>query len=190
MHSDGMAGQGRYRKLVADLTALLEPGFPGIAVEVEHSDRWDRMCVTFRWPGFADLLAEERFHRLVAAIPEKFRQDSLAEFVWLELTPEETVDAYLKLPRSEDIGKQEAAIYAMLVDAGFFGLLAETLGSAPKAKCPGDFSLSASILSGKARSPAQIRNAKLAFIRHGAYCDCQALLTAQNALATQHAGAA
>ena len=176
--------------LRAELLEMLAPKFPGIEAEVGHSDRWDRMCVTFTWAGFADLLPEERFHRLVAVLPEQFREARLAGFVWLELASGETVDGFLKLPRSDDVEEKEAAIYAGLVGADFFGSLAESLGPAPDKKCPGDFSMSVALLTDKGFSPDQIRDAKLVFIRHGAYCDCQGVLAAQHALAECHAGAA
>jgi len=185
-----MAGDADHRALERDLLHLLEGRFPGIGVEVAHSARWGRMSVTFRWSGFADLLPEERFHRLVTALPAQVREQRLLGFVWLELSPKETVEQFLKLPRSEDMADREAAVYAGLKKAHFFEELAMALGASPEAKCPGNFSRSAAILSRNHYSPAKLRDAKLAFIRRGAYCDCQALLTAQQLLAELYTGAA
>ena len=120
-----MTGKVAERRLAADLARLLAPRFPGIAVQVGEHERWDRPCVTFRWAGFADLLPEERFHRLVRAIPEAFRTDRLGGFVWLELAPHETVEAFLNLPRSEDVADSEASILSGLVEVGFFDSLAD-----------------------------------------------------------------
>ena len=51
----------------AELTTMLAGPCPGIEVTAEHSGRWDRMCVTFRWDGFEGLLPEERYERLPTA---------------------------------------------------------------------------------------------------------------------------
>lgn len=179
-----------HRKLEMDLVAKLAHTFPGMTVEVGHSARWNRMCVTFRWVGFADLLPEERFHRLVSVLPERFRKTRLDGFVWLELTPSETVEEFLKLPRSEDMTFREARIYAGLIRAGYFDALRELLGTTPEENCPGDFSKTVELLSARRFTPRKTTETKLLFIRHGAYCDCQVLQSVQAALEQRHAGAA
>ena len=178
------------RKLEMDLVAKLARAFPGLTVEVGHSERWNRMCATFRWAGFADLLPEERFHRLVSVLPEKYRKTTLDGFVWLELTLTESVEEFLKLPRSEDMAGKEAVIYTGLLEAGFFEALAESLGSAWEENCLGDFSKSTEIFLARRFPETEIREAKLLFIRHGAYCDCQVLQSVRPALEQRHAGAA
>ena len=60
----------RDRRREAELAELVASAFPGMTVEVGHGSRWKRMCVMFRWAGFANLLPEERFHRLVSVIPQ------------------------------------------------------------------------------------------------------------------------
>ncbi len=174
--------------LAKELTTMLAPRFVDITVSAGMSDRWDRPCVVFQWSGFAVLLPEERYHRLVQAIPAEFRESRLAGFIWLELTPDETVDAFLKLPRCEDISDQEASIFGRLAGAKFFDQLAASLGKAPTVRCQGDFSDTDKILS--AAGPSHARDAKLLFIRHGVYCDCQVLQTVQPELAKLFAGAA
>jgi hypothetical protein len=176
--------------LEADLAELLAPGFPGIAIEVGENERWDRPCVTFRWTGFSELLPEERFHRLTGAIPEVFRSERLAGFIWLELAAGETVEAFLRLPRSEDVASREACVYEELLETGFFKVLGKSLGRSPKKNCGGGFSASAAALVECKRSPAQVQDTKLVFIRHGAYCDCQVLESIRPGLAELYAGAA
>jgi len=156
---------------------MLMPSFEGIEVEVGHSDRWDRMCVTFRWTGFEELLPEERFHRLSQVIPAEFHEKRLRGFVWAELGPQESIEEYLKLPRSEDVGEREKAICTGLVGARFFESLRDAMEPDPTDRCPGDFSLSVAALSAAGLSAAKIRDAKLVFIRHGAFCDCQVVET-------------
>ena len=185
-----MADRRKHEALQSELVAMLEPTFRGITVEIRRGERWKRMCVTFRWPDFAELVPEERFHRLVGVIPDDFCKERLGGFLWLELAPGETIDDYLKLPRSEDVADRERDICAGLIEVHFFELLGRSLGPSPDKKCPGDFSISAGVLGERGYSTAKIREAKLAFIRHGCYCDCQALLSAQPAFAESHAGAA
>ena len=185
-----MATEKQDRKLEMDLVALLARSFPGMTVEAKHSERWDRMCLTFRWAGFAGLLPEERFQRLLAVISESFREERLSGCVWLELAQGETIDEFLKMPRSEDIADREDAIFADLQDRGFFDTLREAMNPTPATVCKGDFSSTVGALS-RGRSADKItRDAKLLFIRHGAYCDCQVLAEVEPALSKLSVGAA
>ena len=167
---------------------MLGEHFDGLVVTVEKNPRWDRMSVTFVWEGFTSLLPEERFQRLAAVLSEDFRASNLAGFVWLELAPGESVDAFLKLPRSEDVASREAEVYAALNRAGFFDELSKALGRNPKKKCAGDFSATDDVLRAKKYSTAKLRDARLLFIRYGAYCDCQALESVAPELAEKHGG--
>lgn len=174
------------QKLEADLLSMLGD-FPGLSIDVSRSPRWKRMCVTFIWDGFDGLLPEERFHRLVNVIPADFCNTRLAGFVWLELTSNETVETFLKLPRSEDIGNHELEIDASLRRVGFFELLRDSMGSQLRRSCPGDFSLSAKIMSTVNFTTRQVTDAKLLFIHYGAYCDCQVLQSVNPTVAKRHA---
>jgi len=174
------------KSLAADLAKMLADSLPGISVEVAHSDRWDRMCATFTWKGFAGLLTEERFQRLTSALSEDFRTKRMAGFVWLELTPGEKLDDALKSPRSEDVADSEGRIFCGLEGANFFEALNDALGGDPLKNCPGDFSKTASVLKKKKFSAKKIIDAKLVFIGRGAYCDCQAITTIREQLRKAH----
>jgi|CXWL01.1.fsa_nt_gi hypothetical protein len=179
-----------FETLKRELAATLSAKFPGISIEVAHSAKWNRPCVTFTSRDFANLLPEERFHRLVAAIPTEFREQKMAGFVWLELAEGETVEKFLKLPRSEDIADREAEIYGQLASAKFFDSLAESMGTSPDKRCGGDFRELIRILSARKLSAENVRDARLLMIRYRAYCDCQILLTAMPELARLFANAA
>ncbi|MCH9003477.1 MAG: hypothetical protein IIC02_12975 [Planctomycetes bacterium] len=185
-----MATEKQDRKLEMDLVALLARSFPGMTVEARHSKRWDRMCLTFRWSGFAGLLPEERFQRLLGVISESFRDERLSGCVWLELAQGETIDQFLKMPRSEDVADREQAIFADLQERGFFDALRQAMKPTPTKACKGDFSRTGGALS-KGRSADKVtQDAKLLFIRHGAYCDCQVLGEVEPALSKLSVGAA
>ncbi|RME36294.1 MAG: hypothetical protein D6788_11885 [Planctomycetota bacterium] len=188
--STEMPGKRTNATLEADLSALLADRFPGMEITVGHSERWNAPCVTFRWAGFAELLPEERFQRLATVIPEPFRRERMAGYVWLELAPEETVDAFLKLPRSEDVVERAGGIYADLSRSGFFDALEEALAPSPDKRCGGDFTASVRILEEKGFAPERIVDARLLFIHHGVYCDCQVLQTIRSELAKRYAGVA
>lgn len=170
-------------KLAAELVELVRPTMPGLTVEVDFSDRWNRGSVTFVWDGFAGLLPEERFHRLAQTIPEDFRATRMKGMVWLELVTGETVDTFLSHPRSEDSADQERSVYSQLLAVVFFDALEGDLGPAPDKACAKDFSKTVALLESRGFSVEKIRQAKLVFIRHGVYCDCQILFTARPALA-------
>lgn len=178
------------KALESELAGLLAPRFFGIRVEIGKCDRWDRPCVTFRWAGFTGLLPEERFHRLVAVLPADIREKRLAGFVWLELADDESLDAFLKLPRSEDIADREAEIYTGLVKAGLFDSLADAMGASSEQRCAGDFREMIRLLKAKRFPPKRVSDAKLLMIRHHAFCDCQILQTARGELAELFADAA
>ncbi len=175
----GMALENELSNMIADT-------FDDMTVTVEHSDRWNRMCVTFTWKGFKGLLTEERFQRLTAVIPEDFRKDRMKGFVWLELIPGEKLDDALKSPRSEDVADHEGKIFASLEKTNFFEALTEALDGDPLKNCPGDFSKTASVLKQKKITPKKIVEAKLVFIRRGAYCDCQVITTIRGELQKAH----
>lgn len=186
----GVTEAEKNRQLQSDLTRLLSGRFESMSVEVSHGRRWGRTCVTFCWSGFASLLPEERFHRLVQVIPEKFRESSMSGLVWLELAPGESVESFLKLPRSEDVVDSEGAVYADLCRVGFFEGLTTTMRPSPDKSCGGDLSAAVDVLSDKGWSHDDVRRAKLVFIRYGAYCDCQVLKSVRAELAKRYAGAA
>ena len=168
-----------YAQLQARLTKLLGKHFPGITVEVGHSERWDRTSLTVRWAGFDDLLPEERFHYLFHNIPEDFYEKHLTGCVWFELGSNESIDDFLKLPRSEDVQKIEPQVIRKLTRIGFFDALAEELGEEPTATCGGDFSAVRRVLAARKVSRSALRNALLVLMRNGAFCDCEALFNAR-----------
>lgn len=146
--------------------------------------------MTFRSRTFNGLLPEERFHRLVGAIPAAFREKNLAGVVWVELAEDESLEEFLKLPRSEDVTGREREIYVELAKARMFDVLAEQMGASPDKRCSGDFREMAGLLSARRFPEGKSRDAKLLMIRHHAYCDCQVVLTAWPALRQLYAGAA
>jgi hypothetical protein len=181
---DLMPRRKSHASLQKELTDVLAPSFPGMEIEVGRNDRWDRVCVTFRWAGFAGTLPEERFRRLVMSIPEALRENHLRGVVWLELGPGESIDEYLALPRSEDIAGREAAIARRVIEADVFGALEGRMGSLPVEQCIADLSVTREVLHAKGFSARETQEACLLFIRHGAYCDADVVLEGKPSILT------
>ncbi len=149
---------------------------PGVTIEVSFAKRWQRQMVVARWEGFAGLLAEQRFRRLVACIPAQVFERDLAGMVWFELTPDESVDDYMKMPRSADVANRRSELIAAMKKSGLVARLEEQLGDEPEDACGGAFELTRAVLKDAGLTPKKIESACLCLIGLGAYCDCQALL--------------
>ena len=171
--------QRSHAVLQAKLTKLLAADSPGLTIDVDHSERWKRTAVTVRWAGFDDLLPEERFHRVFRIIPEDFYEKHLTGCVWFELGGNETLEDFLKLPRSEDVADKEPKVIRRLIRTGFFEALADELGEQPAATCRGDLSVARRILTAARFSISALRDALLVLMRNGAFCDCEVLFSAQ-----------
>ncbi|MCH7720923.1 MAG: hypothetical protein IH988_08030 [Planctomycetes bacterium] len=171
--------------LRADLLALLVKTCPGIDITLGHSERWNRPCIEFRWDGFARLLPEERFRRIMGPLPDQYYEERMRGCVCLELAPGEDLEAFLALPRSEDIVQDESRIARRLLEAEFFGKLEAQLGPSPMDSCPGSLQGSRQLLRSLRFSAAQVERACLVLIRHRSYCDCEILMRARRELVVQ-----
>jgi len=162
----------RVRHLVAEhVVASLE----GAEAEVKPPGRWKRPTVLIRWKGFAGLLAEQRFRLVLQRIPQDVLEGGLAGLIWFELAPGETVDDYLKMPRSEDVAQDAPGLVAELKKKGFSEALRQELGRKPTASCKDNFTRSRNVLKGLGFGDGPTADSLLALIHQGAYCDCEAL---------------
>jgi hypothetical protein len=164
-----------HAQLAKDLKEFTAKACKGIDVQVEHSQRWNRPCFTFRWSGFEGLLLEERFRLIARLIPPDYFEQHCQGAVWLELTPKETVESYLAQPRSEDIDDQLPAIWRMLNQMNFFAALEDELCRIPFSECPDDFSITRRVFAAMNTADERVRDALLAFMRHQAYTDWEVL---------------
>lgn len=164
-----------HAQLQQDLHGFFKDRCPGIEVEVAHAARWNRTCFTFRWEGFAGLLLEERFRLLARLVPPDYFQAHCSTAVWLELTPNESVDEFLAQPRSEDVEARLPAIFQALGKIQFFAALEDELVRIPPNRCTDDFSVTRRVLGAKGVSADLTRDALLAFMHHQAYNDWEVL---------------
>jgi len=175
--------------LRADLIALLGKACPGIEISIAHSDRWKRSAIEFRWEGFAGLLPEERFRRIMGALPDHFYATRMRGLVCLELVPGEELEAFLALPHSEDVAQDEPRIVRRMVKAKFFDKLEALLGATPVDACKGGLQGSRKLLQSLRFSAVQVERACLVLIRHRSYCDCEVLMRARPELLKKFAPA-
>ena len=177
-----MVSAKKRQSLGEKLLEALEPHLPGIEVEVDRSQRWQRMTVTFRHRKFAALLPEQRFRTVLQLLPAELYEKDLRGAVWFELAPGETPEDVTQARRSQDVAEAEPRIADRLRKVAFFEALSRALGESPIEACTGDFAVSRRVLSDNGIVGEQQRDACLVFIRQGAYCDCEVLLTAGPAL--------
>jgi len=170
-----MARAHNSKQIASELTVFLAEHCPGMTVDVGMSNRWKRRCLTFTWPGFKDLLPEERYRLVLRHIPPEFVEKHCTGAVWLELTPGESVDDYLKLPRSEDVDSKLPQIWKQLREWRFFELLEDELVRVPPSQAPDDFSHSKHVLDARGATAQQRQDACLAFMRQQAYNDWEVL---------------
>lgn len=170
-----MSPQSDHAQIEQQLHKLLDAHCPDIHIHVAVSPRWNRLCLEFRWNRFTGLLPEERFRLLAKHVPPEFITRNCADAVWVELTPDESIDDYLKLPRSEDVAGRAKAILQDLTERDFFAALEDELVRVPPADCPDDFTISKRVLAAKNASPAEVRDACLVFMHHRAYNDWEVL---------------
>lgn len=154
------------------LVQLLEPAMKGVSVDVSATSRWNRPMVTVRWAGFSGLLAEQRFRRVMRCIPQDALERDFRGMVWFELTPGETVEDYLKMPRSEDVRAQAERLLTELRQKKFFDRL-RALNAA--SDCGDDFTRVRKVLRALRYSVAQTERMCLAMLSLGRYCDCEVL---------------
>jgi hypothetical protein len=164
-----------HAQLKKDLLSYVGKQCEGIELNVEISPRWDRLCFTFRWDGFDDLLLEERFRKVARLIPGDYFEKHCQGVVWLELTAGESIDEYLKQPRSEDVDAELPDIWKQLAEIEFFSRLEDEMVRISPADCPDDLSVSKRVLRASKLPEKDVRRSCLAFIRQAVFTDWEVL---------------
>lgn len=164
-----------HAQLKKDLLSYVGEHCDGVELDVDVSPRWDRLCFTFRWEGFDDLLLEERFRKVARLVPGDYFEKHCQGAVWLELTPGESIDEYLKQPRSEDVDADLPDIWRRLGEIEFFSRLEDEMVRIPPKDCPDDMSVSKRVLRASNLSEDDVRRCCLAFIRQDVYTDWEVL---------------
>jgi hypothetical protein len=169
-----MIAKNAYTKVQSRLQSFLEEGLGDATVRIGDDIHYRGTNIIVTSAVFDGLLPEQRFHHVVRAIPQEFYEQHLqGGVVWFELSPGESATDLMKMPRSEDVAGQEAAIIKQLKSIGFAGKLRKKLGrDLSKADAIG-FTASRPILEKAGLSEQDITRAFLLFILHGGFCDLQ-----------------
>ncbi len=162
-----------YAKLQRELEACLQIRFPDAAVQIGDEIHYKGPNIVVTSSKFAGLLAEQRFHHVVRAIPKEFYEKKLQKgFVWFELAPGEKGIDLMRMPRSTDLtGADEAAIRRQLDDAKLFKKLASAFEGEDDEPSGIHFGATIEILKKAGLSESQIERCCLYMILKGAYCD-------------------
>lgn len=168
------------------LTDCLASKFTDVKVEVGDGIHYKGTNVVITSPDFAGLLPEQRFHHVVTALPADLYEKLRAGIVWFELAPGESAKDVMRMPRCEDIAKDEAAILKQLTMVGFFKKFEKTLMSARKGASQRDFIVARHVLKEAGLSDNDITRASLFFVSKGGFCDGQILTKVMDEIAGDH----
>ena len=171
-----MIAKKDYRRVQDQLQSFLARQLQDVSVQIGDDIYYRGTNIVVTSARFAGLLPEQRFYLVARAIPEDFYEEHLhGGCVWFELAPGETGKDLMRMPRSEDVAREEAKIRAMLEKAGFFDQLEAALAADAKAASAEDFTLSKRILAKAGLGDQDTTRACLYFILQGAYSDRQVL---------------
>ena len=167
-----MIERADYEQIQKTLVDCLQPFFDDAAVEVGDDIYYKGVNIVVTSRHFTGLLAEQRFHHVVRAIPQNLYNDRLRRgIVWFELAPGETGQDLMRMPRAEDVRKDDAAIESKLREAGFFSAIRARFAEAKDQPSVMRFDASRELLSTCGIPAAEVESAVLFLIGRGAYCD-------------------
>ncbi|HPF37065.1 MAG TPA: hypothetical protein P5081_19610 [Phycisphaerae bacterium] len=171
-----MMKKSDFKRIQTQLVAYLKPVFDDVTVEVGENIHYKGVNIVVTSKQFTGLLAEQRFHHVVRAIPEDLYNNELRKgIVWFELAPSETGMDLMKMARAIDIRDKEAALESKLRDAGFFSALRTHFEENSGAPSIMRFDATRQTLSACGLSDSEVEEACLFLISRGAYCDAHVL---------------
>lgn len=161
-----------YQKIQSQLVGYLTPVFDDVSVEIGDGLHYEGTNIVVTSKHFTGLLAEQRFHHVVRALPENLYNDRLRRgVVWFELAPGETGMDLMQMPRADDVRKDEGIIEARLRDAGFFSKLHSSIKKSDDPPSVMRFDAARKQLVKCGFEGSEVERACLFFIGHGAFCD-------------------
>ena len=171
-----MIAKKDYEKIAKQLQEHLAVAFDDVEVTIGDGIHYRGTNVVITSETFRGLLPEQRFHHVVRAIPQAFYDKHLkGGIVWFELAPGESGKDLMKMPRSEDIAREQSAIATMLIKKGFGRKLRLLAEEEPEKLSAFGFTACRAALKKAKTSPDEIEKAELFFILNGGYCDVQVL---------------
>ncbi len=170
------------------LQEFLEARFEDAAVQIGEGIHYKGMNVVATSRAFEGLLAEQRFHHLVRAIPQDFYEQYLqGGIVWFELVPGESGLDVMKMPRAADVAPQEADIRRRLAEIEFVAAFREKFAAEPQRASVTRFDAVREVLGAAGLDADEITRCCLFMILQGAYCDARVLADVLPKLASEDA---
>lgn len=171
---DAMIKKKDYKKVQRQLQDFLSAPFEDVTVAVGDGIHYKGTNVVVTSSAFSGLLAEQRFHHVVHAIPPDFYEEHLrGGVVWFELAPGESGLQYMRMPRSDDVAGIEKAIRRRLDEVSFFDKFEKALAAKDGAVSRRDFVEARRILAKAGLDEGENVEARLLFIRYGGFCDAE-----------------
>lgn len=183
-----MIAKNKYAVVGRELQEYLRQRFDDVTVQIGDDIHYKGTNVVVTSRAFEGLLAEQRFHHVVRALPKEFYEEHFRSgAVWFELTPDETGMDLMKMPRASDIANDADQIKGRLEDAGFSVKIREVFGAEPQRASITHFEATRRILSDGGWSEDEVTQACLFMILQGAYCDAHVLTDVLPKLTSGHA---
>lgn len=165
-----------YERIQQQLTSTLATIFDDVSVKIGENIHYKGLNVVVTSRHFAGLMAEQRFHHVVRAIPKDLYEDYLRRgVVWFELTPEEAGIDLMRMPRASDVKNDAATIEKGLREINFFAKVHEYFSSEPERASLTRFEGTKAILAEAKFNDREIERACLYLILQGAFCDAHVL---------------
>ena len=158
------------------LQECLEQRFADISVEIGDDIHYPGTNIVATSRDFEGLLAEQRFHHVVRAVPQELYEEYLKRgVVWFELAPGETGRDLMKMPRASDVADEEDAIRTQLVETRFFPRFQEALADDSRRASITRFELTRDVSAKGGLNEEEVTRVCLFMILQGAYCDAHVL---------------
>lgn len=171
-----MIAKQDYRSLQRELQAYLEECFRDVAVRIGDDIHYAGTNIVVTSASFKGLLAEQRFHHVVRALPQEFYETYFqGGVVWFELAPGETGSDLMRMPRASDVAQNEADLRKLLDTIKFFPKFQALMETAPSRASMTHFHATREILAEAGLDPDAQTRVCLFMILQGAYCDAHVL---------------
>jgi stress-induced morphogen len=183
-----MIAKKDYAAVGRELQDYLRRRFDDATVQIGDDIHYKGTNIVVTSSAFAGLLAEQRFHHVVRALPKEFYEEHLRSgAVWFELAPGEAGIDLMKMPRASDVAGDADRIRDRLEKAGFPEKFQAHFEAEPQRASITHFKETQRILSEAGWSEKELTRACLFMILQGAYCDAHVLMDVLPELTSGHA---
>ena len=165
-----------YAVIGCELQDFLRQRFDDVTVQIGDDIHFKGTNVVVTSRAFDGLLAEQRFHHVVRALPKEYYEEHFrGGAVWFELAPGETGKDLMKMPRAGDVADDAERIRDRLAEAGFPAKIREVFKAEPQRASITHFDATRRVLSDAGWTDDEVTVACLFMVLQGAYCDAHVL---------------